>query len=532
MTKREPPRIAVYGDAMLDVTIRKPNYRKSQEHPEICVFPVPDPAQFTRQNGVVDDDSDCALGGAANVAANLRALGCEVTLYCPVAVDAWGNVLAATCELYGVHLVPTGGADRTTVKVRYYSNDRLVSRIDHDGRCNPENVALPSPEILNSHDAVILTDYGKGAFNYETAKYWVELFSQAGKKVFVDPKAGSVCMWLGIKKIDTFLLNWYEATELAKFIDMEVHDELGRYPSTTTIEKLARRLLSIVNSYALVLKLGAYGSVLVEDYVTIDEFDPELDYALGDVRGYTDHLGKHYYATHRINAVNPLEVFDVQGAGDTYIAAYARSVMCDLSSHDAALFASTAAGIAVGKKGTAVVYIEDVVHALHGIIESSQSTSTLNARVVSMRSAADSVRRLQAFGFSVGYTNGCFDLRIHKGHLHTINAARKQCDFLFVGVDSDERVKMLKGPNRPINEAYDRASAVAALCGVHCVFVFDDDPEVVLRTLKPDVLIKGGEYTRNNVPEAKALDEWGGVLEIVGTVQAESTTDLINRVRR
>ena len=192
----------------------------------------------------------------------------------------------------------------------------------------------------------------------------------------------------------------------------------------------------------------------------------------------------------------------------------------------AATIANAAAGVVVGKRGTARLTIEELTGALFGSYGAGHRDAILDAAGIGRMVAA-----WKAEGLSVGFTNGCFDI-LHAGHVSLLNAARGQCDRLVLGLNSDDSVRRLKGAGRPVNDQRDRASVLAALAAVDAVVVFDEDtPLKLIETLKPDILVKGADYTIDRVVGADVVQSYGGRVVLVDLVAGKSTTGTIGRLR-
>lgn len=471
------PVVWVVGDAMLDVTVVAPAFRPSPEDP---AAPVLTPSAGER----VD-----AAGGAANLALNLHAQGCDVVLLAPWGESGWANArlqkLVVTGTNNGVKwpsYMPSGDpwlrAAGTTTKTRYVTSNRLVARVDDDFDSAP--VFPPACVVGQKPAAVVLTDYGRGAVTADAAKEWAGFCRRFEVPMYADPKKGRVRTWSDVE-LAGLVLNWEEACEAAVETKM-VYTPATLMRDDDEADRLADHILhsgSYSPTHVVVVKRGIYGSV----YATADEsalIPPILP---------RDH------------------VMDRQGAGDTYLAAMVAGLVRGLEMPLACLLASSAAGVAVSRPGTAVVPLRDALGALKPFV-----------------SADTPVDQLKKMGYTIGYTNGCFDFHLHAGHLATLKHAASLCDFLFVGVDSDARVKRLKGDRRPIVSVADRVAQLEAVKGVHKAFAFDDH-EQALRSVSPGVLVKGLDWKDKGVPEAELLKEWGGRLEFAPLVDAPHVTD-------
>jgi D-beta-D-heptose 7-phosphate kinase/D-beta-D-heptose 1-phosphate adenosyltransferase len=218
----------------------------------------------------------------------------------------------------------------------------------------------------------------------------------------------------------------------------------------------------------------------------------------------------------------------VTGAGDTVIAVLALACAGGYALPQAMRLANTAAGIVVSKLGTATVELDELMLELSRDVRDKEWH---RAKYFSLAEAEALVRRWQGRGLSVGFTNGCFDI-VHAGHVALLAAARAQCDRLIVALNSDPGVRRLKGPERPVNALADRAAVIAAVESVDAVISFDEEtPIELIRRLKPDVLVKGGDYTIEGVVGAAEVEAAGGRVVLVDLVEGRSTTRLIDAIR-
>ncbi len=224
---------------------------------------------------------------------------------------------------------------------------------------------------------------------------------------------------------------------------------------------------------------------------------------------------------------NAREVFDVSGAGDTVVATLTSALSVGVELTDAARLANLAAGIVVGKVGTAVVRAPELLSALH-----EQEWRSGEEKVDTLEQAVERAARWRARGKRVGFTNGCFDL-LHPGHISLLNQAKAACDVLVVGLNSDASVKRLKGETRPVQTETARATVLASLACVDLVVIFGEDtPEELIRALRPDVLVKGADYTVATVVGAGFVQSYGGKVVLADLVDGQSTTNTIKRMQR
>jgi D-beta-D-heptose 7-phosphate kinase / D-beta-D-heptose 1-phosphate adenosyltransferase len=221
------------------------------------------------------------------------------------------------------------------------------------------------------------------------------------------------------------------------------------------------------------------------------------------------------------------EVFDVSGAGDTVVATLAAGIAGGLSMPEAARLATVAAGIVVAKVGTAVAYADDLVRELH-----HEDIASGERKVVTLAQALDAVEKWRRQGLTIGFTNGCFDI-IHPGHVSLMSQARSACDRLIVGLNSDASVRRLKGESRPVQSEAARAAVLSSLASVDQVVIFaEDTPLVLIEALKPDVLVKGADYTVDKVVGHELVRSWGGRVLLAELTPGQSTTATIRRMAR
>jgi D-beta-D-heptose 7-phosphate kinase/D-beta-D-heptose 1-phosphate adenosyltransferase len=218
------------------------------------------------------------------------------------------------------------------------------------------------------------------------------------------------------------------------------------------------------------------------------------------------------------------DVFDVSGAGDTVVATLAAALAVQVPIFEAARLANIAGGIVVAKVGTAVARQPDILAAL------SSATGVLQ-KIVTQAAAAEAAERWRARGYKVGFTNGCFDI-LHPGHVHLLEQCRAMCDRLIVGLNADASVSRLKGPTRPVNSEAARAAVLASNLSVDLVCIFEEDtPIEILNQIKPDLLVKGADYTLETVVGAKEVESWGGKVALAALVPGHSTSATIARLR-
>ncbi|MFP5449159.1 MAG: D-glycero-beta-D-manno-heptose 1-phosphate adenylyltransferase [Alphaproteobacteria bacterium] len=465
-------RVACVGDLMIDRFVYGEVTRVSPEAP----IPV-----LARERELV------MLGAAGNVARNVAALGGHVCLVGLVGGDNEGHealrLVAAEAGVEG--FVVTDAARPTTLKTRFVSGGQQLLRVDNE-------VAIPAQgdveerlvrtvrDIAADVGLILLSDYGKGVVTPAV----IAACRAAGARIIVDSKARSFARY---GEVDIIKPN---AAELAHATDM---------PTSTDDEVAAALIhaLSLCEARAILVTRSAKGISLA-------------------VRGQPV---RHFPGV-------PKEVFDASGAGDTTLAALGLALAANASIEDAAAFAMLASGVAVGKAGTAVVTPEELIEAA---LAAHQAPA--EAKVCTPQKMAEMVSRWKSRGLRVGFTNGCFDI-LHKGHVAYLNQARGWCDRLIVGVNDDASVRRLKGEGRPVNDLESRAVVLAGLGAVDLVTPFDaDTPIELIKLARPDVLIKGADYSEDQVVGAAEVRAWGGEVRLAQIVDGYSTTAALNRMQ-
>jgi D-beta-D-heptose 7-phosphate kinase/D-beta-D-heptose 1-phosphate adenosyltransferase len=471
--------ILVLGDVMLDRFVYGQVERISPEGP----IPV---LKFT--------DEKLMLGGAANVARNIKTLGGRALLIGVLGEDAEGSLIEQ--RLLGEdgiegHCVRRVGHP-TTVKTRFVSGGQQMLRLDLEARLLPDTDLVDRivgmvRELIPDADALVLSDYAKGVLNPAVVSATIALAKAANVPVIVDPKARDLSVYRGAtlitpNAIEAHLATGYD-TSTDEGAEEAVH-ELGR----------------AIGVEAIVLTRGAKGMTIFAP--TEGAVEPK----------------------HIPTAAS--EVFDVSGAGDTVIAALSLGMASGLSIERSAVLANAAAGVAVAKRGTAVVYADELSRALLDF-----SVAEHEAKLYSRDALFGQVQRWQAEGKKVGLTNGCFDL-IHPGHISVLRKARAACDRLIVAINADASVRRLKGPSRPIQTEMARAIVMASVEVVDAVTLFDEDtPLELIEAIRPDVLIKGADYRLDEVVGADLVRSYGGTVLLIPLEKGQSTTSMIARAK-
>lgn len=468
--KESKPNILVVGDLMIDHYLWGSCERISPEAP----VQVVDIAKETT-----------VLGGAGNVINNLNALGANVSVSSVIGNDDNGKELIEMLNAIGVDSknIITQDGRKTSKKSRVIAVSQQILRYDKESKNSiaKESVSKILESLsatINSFDMVILSDYGKGVLTDELCQGIISLSNNNNIKVLVDPKGSDFSKYRG-----AYLLtpNKKEAI-LATGIDIN------------DAQSLEKALLQLKDECDLDISL----ITLSEDGIAT--YDKEVE----------------------VFPTVAKEVFDVTGAGDTVIASIAFALSAGKNIQDTAAFANLAAGVVVGKIGSATVTIGEIEE-----YEASLHKSTSDAHIKSFEDIQMLVKRSRANGKKVVFTNGCFDI-LHVGHVKYLQIAKSFGDILIVGLNSDESVSRLKGPTRPVNIAEDRAYLLAALEAVDFVVPFTEDtPYDLIKMIEPDVLVKGGDYEGKSVVGTEFARE----LKLVDFVDGKSTTKTIEKIQ-
>ena len=461
--------VLVVGDVMLDRYWQGPTSRISPEAP----VPV-----------VKVEGDEFRPGGAANVALNVAALGASTTLVGLVGEDSEAQMLENRLATRGVScaMVAVPGS-RTITKLRILSKHQQLIRLDfEDGfpACDGTGIAQRFEAALADKRAVVLSDYAKGVLR--DAPTLIALARARGLPVIVDPKGADFLRYRG-------------ATVLTPN-QTEFETVVGRPNDESDLILRGERLRQELDLAALLITRSEKGMTLIE----------------------------HGQTPHSLPA-HAREVYDVTGAGDTVVAVLASSLGAGLAMRDAVSLANIAAGVVVGKLGTATVSIEELAAAMEEQIPAQRG-------VVGEEALAALINRARAAGETIVMTNGCFDI-LHAGHVDYLQRARALGDRLVVAVNDDASVRGLKGDSRPINPLAARMLVLSALAAVDWVVPFGEDtPERLICRLLPDVLVKGGDYRPEEIAGGQCVKSAGGRVEVLPFVDGFSTTTLIESLKR
>ena len=468
--QNKTPKILVVGDLMIDHYLWGSSERISPE------APVP----------VVNVDSESTvLGGAGNVINNLSALGAMVDVISVIGECETSKELKdLLCDIkIETQYLITQKNRVTSKKSRIIAAQQQVVRYDRESTSeinNKSQVAILKvfKKIVNNYDVILLSDYGKGVLTFELTQSLISIANENKKKLLVDPKGLDYSKYKG-----AYLLtpNKKEASEATNII---IKDN----------ESLTQSIRILKDQIDLTVSL----ITLSEKGVAI--FDNEL----------------------RIHPTVAREVFDVTGAGDTILASLGFALSCNKDIDEAIKFANLASGVVVGKIGSATATLNEIIE-----YESSLNKSTSDEHIKTWDEISSIISELKNNDKKIVFTNGCFDI-LHIGHVKYLEKAKNFGDILIVGLNSDNSTQRLKGKNRPINTQDDRAYILASLEAVDYVVIFNEDtPLDLIKFIKPDVLVKGGDYEGKEVVGQDIAKE----LKLVQFIDAKSTSKTIKKIR-
>lgn len=467
-------KILVIGDLMVDVYYQGSVSRISPE------APIPVLKKCFEEKYIP--------GGSCNVAMNLVAACDNVSIVGVCGVDSNGDKLISILNKSGIDITDVNRINIDTIsKIRFISNtnqqllrmdvedvDDIKSKIDYEG------LLQSIRERISEFNIIILSDYLKGVLTFDFSQAVITLAKKAGIRVLIDVKDPHYEKYRGAWLLKPNLKELNSLTQMPVGNDEEI------------IEASRHLLVECECEYVLTT-CGAKGMILVGN----------------DLIRHLDTKGK--------------KVYDVTGAGDTVIAYLAHCIAEGNNIVNAMEVANYAAGIQVGKVGTSTVYIQEVREVMDGL------GSTYLRKKLRWRDL-DSFRD-KVHGRKVVFTNGCFDI-LHVGHKRYLEEARSLGELLVVGVNSDDSVRRLKGTDRPVNTERDRVEMLTALNCVDYVIVFEDDtPYDLINRIKPQVLVKGGDYKPEDVVGKDIVESNGGEIVIIPLVEGKSTTAVIEKIK-
>jgi len=467
----------VIGDLMLDRYLVGDVQRISPEAPVPVVL-------LNRQNE--------NAGGAANVANNLTQLGVTCMICGCIGEDSEADSLLKTLQAVNIdtQFVFRSKQRPTICKTRIMSAHQQIVRLDQESKAEFSGTEKQQLEhhiklaLAQQPDIVILSDYAKGVLSAQICQSVIQHCKQRKIPVLVDPKGVDYSKYKGA----TALTPNKKETAEACHVEVEQNDKLL---------EAAQAMRQQLQLEFLAITRGEEGISLLQD-----------------------HQAQHISATAK-------QVFDVSGAGDTVIATLAAGLLYKLAPLQALELANIAAGIVVGKIGTVPIQREELLLTLANR-ESGEQTD----KICSLPQLLNKLALWRKQKQKVVFTNGCFDL-LHAGHVTYLEAARKTGDKLILGLNTDRSVQALKGPTRPVIQQHDRARVLAALEAVDAVVLFDEDtPMALIEAVRPDVIVKGDDYTEAQVVGGEQVKSWGGSVKLIPLVQGRSTSNILDKINR
>jgi D-beta-D-heptose 7-phosphate kinase / D-beta-D-heptose 1-phosphate adenosyltransferase len=464
------PNILVIGDLMIDHYLWGSCDRISPEAPVQVV-------NIKKESSV--------LGGAGNVINNLFALGANVDVISVIGDDLVANELKDLLKKINItsdNLIVEKNR-KTSKKSRLIASQQQVLRydmesIDDISEESSKNILNNLKNQITQYDSIILSDYGKGVLTNSLTKKIIKIANENSIKVLVDPKGKDYSKYEGSY---TLTPNKKEAMEAT---NIDIKDEKSLIEALRKLKEKCKLEVSLIT--------------LSENGIAI--FDKDLI----------------------IKPTVAREVYDVTGAGDTVIASIAFALGNNLNIEEAINFANLAAGVVVGKIGSATASLDEIYE-----YESSLHKSNSTSHIKTFEQIEKLSKKYNALGKKIVFTNGCFDI-LHVGHVKYLEVAKSYGDILIVGVNADSSVRKLKGPSRPINIEEDRAYILASLESVDYVVIFEEEtPYNLINLIKPHTLVKGGDYEGKDVVGQDIANE----LKLVKFVDGKSTTNTIKRIQ-
>ena len=475
LEKFQDSTVLCVGDIMLDRFVYGEVNRISPEAPvPICLV----------------SDENSMLGGAGNVIRNLAALGVTANYIGVVGDDDAGklvqSLLNKLSSISSMFIVDETRS--TTVKERVISGSQHLIRVDREvsaplGNEIDKKFRNAVAKAIPNYKVLVLSDYGKGTLSRDTVAFFIDLAQRQNVPVIVDPKGPNYCVYAGAYLITPNIMELGLASHLPTDTDGAIAVAAEHLRKTCRLENV-------------LVTRSSRGMTLVEP-------------------GRVSHFDTH-----------AREVFDVSGAGDTVVAALAASVSAGLSLKKAVRLSNIAAGIVVGKIGTAVTWRSDIAEVLF----KGHNFSSGASKLVTADEAVNIVKRWRQNGDRIGFTNGCFDI-IHAGHTRMLSSSRAICDRLIVGLNSDSSVKRLKGDRRPINRESARAAVLGAFYSVDLIVIFDEDtPLDLIKIILPDLLTKGSDYELSDVVGLDVLKKYNGEVKLIDIEKGYSTSDILAKI--
>ncbi len=461
------------GDLMLDEYIDGHVNRVSPEAP----VPI-----------LLEKKKNQMIGGAGNVFRNLHSLGVKTSLISLLGKDQTGLILSKLIKkVSNKDVFIYFDKNRiTSVKTRFLSNNQQLIRVDKEDDSSiskdaSDYILKAFKKEIDKNDIVILSDYNKGVINKKIAQQVIKLCNKKKIPIIIDPKNKDFNIYQGA---DLITPNKKEASEIT---GVQLY-------SDKDIELSAKNIIDQYNIKSVLITRGEKGLSYINKKEAI-------------------HL-----------STQTKEVYDVSGAGDTVLAMMAISYVLNINIRKSLYLANIAAGIVVGKSGTAIVKPEEIKYKL------GENLSKINNKILKNKEGiVKVVKNWKAKGLKIGFTNGCFDL-LHPGHISLLAKSKNLCDKLIIAINSDISIKKLKGNSRPIQSEKARMKILSSLEYCDKICIFDDlTPLSLIKLIKPDIITKGSDYIKNQVVGAQEIEKLGGKVIIIQLIKGQSTTKIIEK---
>jgi D-beta-D-heptose 7-phosphate kinase/D-beta-D-heptose 1-phosphate adenosyltransferase len=463
--KKSKPKIAVFGDIILDHYLFGTTERISPEAP-VPVFEV--------------KNETYVLGGAGNVANNLANFGADVSLFSVVGNDENSEIVINM--LKQLSIISSGvvkdRSRKTTIKSRIVSKSQQIIRFDKEDKhlISEQVESLILEEFkrkIHHFDIVLISDYAKGLISPTLSQNIINISNMYKLKVLIDPKGTD-----------------YSKYKNAYLIKPNRQEAIISLNEDLEIDEIGKKLIKSYNFENVIITLSENGMKLFKNSDEIQKFPTKAK-----------------------------DIFDVTGAGDTVLSALGFGIASGISLEASVNFANSSTAVVIGKIGTSTVSFDEILE-----YDKKENLEFGGSKLKSWEELQEIVKNSNR---KVVFTNGCFDI-LHIGHIKYLEKAKSFGDILVVGLNSDSSVKKLKGDNRPINEENDRAYLLAGLQSVDYITIFTEEtPYELIKTLSPDILVKGGDYEGKVVVGSDIVDE----VKLVDFVDGKSTTNIIKKAK-
>ena len=468
--KQNKKNILVIGDVMLDQYFFGSIDRISPEAP-VPVFSV--------------KEIENKLGGAANVVNNIINFGVKTSLISSVAKDKSGEILL---ELLKQRKITSNMIfkknDVTTTKIRSVVGSQQLLRQDFDAKLI-SLTNLEESKIINKINknisVIILSDYGKGFLSPALCQKIISKANKENIPVLVDPKGNDISKY---KNAFAVTPNKKEALSFTNMEDGVPHEK--------TLNKLRKE-----NNIKNIIETNGENGINL----------------------YSDECHKKF------PAVSPKQVFDVSGAGDSVISSIAASLHAGFNIESSLTLANIAAGTVISKIGTEPVSLDDLKDFFV-----TKDTNLASNKIFKLDEMKSKAVQLKKQGKTIGFTNGCFDI-LHSGHVSYLSEAKKNVDFLILGLNTDRSIKKIKGSSRPIVDQKNRAQVLSGLSSVDAIVFFNENtPIKLIKTIQPHFLIKGNDYKVEDVVGHKEVKKWAGKVMLIDLIPGQSSTNIIKKI--